>query len=285
MTSESLSTTKPTTKPNQTNKDMNKIIEFKQATPDSILGANPWATPAKTSYKDLVIRPEFASRRFQFPLGPTWLRVIPAMKQSTKDSYLGVYALQYKGGRHCHPRTVDSETKSVFDRAYRWFLKNDKEALFSKGNKSGHRLLTDPLVLLWVITELDGKPVTRLLLASGYDGSRGGVAGLGHQIWALSTEVDEDQIPLGDPADSDMGVQICVTKNQVAGAKYPSYHLKRGRIPAPIKDMFASMNEEEREVLAPLEDVVHVPTEEEEWGILENVIDPETVRRIRESEN
>ena len=115
----------------------------------------------------------------------------------------------------------------MFDRAYRWFLKNDKESLFSKENRSGHRFLTDPLILLWCITELDGKPVNRLLLASGYDGSRGGVPGLGHQIWALSRDVDEDGIALGDPADPDLGLQICVTKKQVQGAKYPSYHLKR----------------------------------------------------------
>jgi hypothetical protein len=262
---------------------MYKTIEFKQSTPDSIPGANPWATPAKSSYKDLILRPEFAARRFQFPLGATWLRIVPAMKESEKESCLGVHALQYQGGRHCHPRTVSSDARSVFDRAYRWFLKNDKESLFSKENRSGHRFLTDPLTLLWFITELDGKPVTRLMLASGYDGKRGGVQGLGHQIWALSQEVDEDKIPLGDPADPDLGVQICVTKNQVQGAKYPSYHLTRGRIPAPIKDIFAAMDEEEHNALTPLESVVHVPTEEEEWRLLENIIDPETVRRIRES--
>ena len=45
--------------------------------------------------------------------------------------------------------------------------------------------------------------------------------------------------------------------------------------------MLASLDEDEHNALTPLESVVHVPTEEE-WSLLENVIDPETVRRIRE---
>lgn len=262
---------------------MNKTIEFKQTSTASTSGISPWATPPKSCYQDLVIKPEFADRRFQFPLGSTWLRVVPALKQSTKETCIGVHALQYKGGRHCHPRTITTEDRSVFDRAYGWFLKNEKESLFSKQNKSGYRFLTDPLILLWFITELEGKPVSRLLLASGYDGSRGGVAGLGHQIWALCKEADEDGTPLGDHTDPDHGVQICVTKKQVVGAKYPSYTVKRGRVPAPIGNIFASMGEEELTVITPLEDVVHVPTEAEEWKLLECVIDPELVRQIRES--
>ncbi len=37
----------------------------------------------------------------------------------------------------------------------------------------------------------------------------------------------------------------------------------------------------ELEVLRPLEDVVHVPTPDEEWKLLENVMPPELVARVR----
>lgn len=262
---------------------MNKTIEFKQTTPDSIRSNTPWATPTSSSYKDLIIKPEFAARRFQFPTGETWLRIIPALKDSTKDTYLGVHALQYKGGRHCHPRTVSSANKSVFDKAYAWYQQNDKESLFCKAKKDKYRFLTDLMVLMWIITEVQGKAVTRLLLAKGYNGLRGGAPGLGHQIWALSKDVDEDGALLGDPADPELGVQICVTKIQIQGAKYTSYRVKRGRVPAPISDMLTSLDEEELNVLTPLKNVVHVPSEEEEWNLLENVIDADKVRRIRES--
>lgn len=39
----------------------------------------------------------------------------------------------------------------------------------------------------------------------------------------------------------------------------------------------------EAAALAPLEGVLHLPSEEEEWKLLENVIDPETIREIRSS--
>lgn len=262
---------------------MNKTIEFKPSTRDAIQNTSPWASPVKSSYKDLVLKSEFDARRFHFPAGETWLRIIPALQDSNKDTYLGVHALQYKGGRHCHPRTVSPGDKSVFDKAYAWHQQNDKDSLFCKSNKDGYRFLTDPLILMWIITELQGKAVTRLVLAKGYDGSRGGVPGLGHQIWALSQEIDEDGALLGDPADPELGVQICVTKSQAKDAKYPSYRVKRGRVPAPIADMLASIDDEELSVLTPLENVVHVPSEEEEWSLLENVIDADTIRRIRES--
>ena len=262
---------------------MNKTIQFKQSPPDANQSASPWTTPARSSYKDLILKPEFAERQLQFSTGETWLRVIPALKSSTMNTYLGVHALGYQEGRHCHPRTVSSTSRSVFDKAYTWLQKHDKDSLFCKANKEGYRLLTDPLVLMWVITEVHGKTVARLLLAKAYDGSRGGVPGLGHQIWSLSKDVDEDGALLGDPADPELGVQICVTKKQVAGAKYPSYSVKRGRVPAPIGDICTRMEEDEVNALAPLENVVHLPSEEEEWSLLENVIDADTVRRIRES--
>jgi hypothetical protein len=41
------------------------------------------------------------------------------------------------------------------------------------------------------------------------------------------------------------------------------------------------MEAAELEVLRPLEEVVHVPTPDEEWKLLGNVIPPELVARIR----
>jgi hypothetical protein len=41
------------------------------------------------------------------------------------------------------------------------------------------------------------------------------------------------------------------------------------------------MEPAELEILRPLEEVVHVPTQEEEWKLLEHVMPPELVARIR----
>lgn len=257
-------------------------IEFNTPSAVPVTSVSPWLPPAKR-YQDLVLKPEFASRKYKFPTTATWFRVVPALPGSERDWMLGVNALQYSGGRHCHPNSIIRGGKSAFDHAFTWLKDNRKDALYSKANKEGYRLLTDPYYLCWILVEEEGKLVARLLLANGYDGSRGGAAGLGHQIVQLTKEVDEDGNPLGNPADPVNGAQICVENRQVAGSRYPSYRLRMGRVPAPYDEMIARMDLEEVAALTPLEQVVHLPSEEEEWRLLENVIDAETIGKIRNS--
>lgn len=262
---------------------MKKTIEFKKSTNNPIDYTSPWETSAKSSYQDLLLKPEFAGFRYKFPLGVTWFRIVPALEGSDIGWMLGAHALNYPGGRHAHPRTIEPGSKSVFDHAYSWFSQNKKEALYSKSNKGGYKLLTDPVCLFWMLVEENGKTVARLLIASGYDGSRGGVPGLGHQIWSLTQEVDEDGNLVANPGDADAGTQICVDKKQSPGSRYPTYSLRIGRVTAPIGDMLGKMDPDQMSAIVPLEQVVHLPNEDEEWGLLEKVIDPETVHEIRSS--
>ena len=255
-------------------------IEFNPPTTVPLASVSPWLPPAKR-YQDLILRPEFASRKHTFPAAATWFRVVPALPGSQRDWMIGINALQHPGGRHCHCNSIIQGGKSVFDIAFGWLKENRKDALYSKANKEGCRLLSDPYYLCWILVEEEGKLVARLLLANGYDGSRGGAAGLGHQILQLTKEVDEDGNPLGDPADPSTGAQICVEKRQVAGSRYPSYRLRMGRVAAPYEEMVARMAPEEVAALTPLEQVIHLPSEEEEWQLLQNVIDLETIKMIR----
>jgi hypothetical protein len=262
---------------------MNHTIEFKETTSEPMTSTSPWETAAKSKYMDLILKPEFEARRIKFPLGTTWMRVVPALRGSDRGWMLGVHALQYGKGRHAHPKTITPGTKSTFDQAFAWLNKNQNSALYSKGNKGGYRLHTDPLCLCWVLVEEEGKLVARLLLASGYDGSRGGSPGLGRSIWKLPQEIDEDGNLIGNPIDPVAGAQICVEKRQATGAQYPSYTVRMGRVPAPIDEMIARMEPEEVAALTPLEQVVHLPTEAEEWQLLEHVVDSDTIRKIRDS--
>ena len=263
---------------------MKTTIEFKPSA--SGIAISPWKsteTVKSTTYKDLLIRPEFATRRIKFPVGSTWFRIVPAIRESTKDWLLATHALNYKGGRHVHPRTLTPGGKSVFDHAYHWYTNHRPNDLYSKTNKEGLRLLADPVCVFWMLTEIEGKTVARLFVGSGYDGSRGGMPSLGHKIWQMTQEADKDANATNDPLDPDRGVQICVEKRLAVGARYPSYFVRAGRVVAPINDMIAKMEPQEAEALVPLEQVLALPTAEEEWQILENVIDSETVSQIRES--
>ena len=47
--------------------------------------------------------------------------------------------------------------------------------------------------------------------------------------------------------------------------------------------MLAKMDAEEVDALVPLEQVVHLPSEKEEWDLLTKVIDADTISKIRSS--
>jgi len=259
----------------------NTTIEFNSETSGLITSDSPWTESVNGSYQDMLLKQEFATRRYKFPVGETWFRIVPSLKGSAKGPILGAYVLNYKSGRHVHPRTLNPGAKSVFDAAYQWYKTHRPEDLYSKQNKVGLKLLADPVCLLWMITELDGHLTSRLLTASGYSGGRGGTAGLGHQIWDLSRETDEDGQLLGNPADPMLGTQICVLKQQAPGARFPSYLVKRGRLAAPINEMLDKMTNDDVSVITALEDVIRIPAHEEEWQLLENVIGKDNAEQIR----
>jgi hypothetical protein len=258
----------------------NTTIEFAAAN-NPATESVPWATPKASTYQDLVLKPDYAARRLKLAPGQTWFRILPKLRESTRGWMLGIHALNYQGGRHAHPKTLRQGAKSVFDHAYQWFKTNRPEALYSKANKDGYKLLADPLTLCWVLVEEEGKMVGRLILASGYDGSRGGTSGLGSQIWQLTQERDEHGNLATHPVDPDNGVQIGIDKIQPKGSRYPSYQMRVGRVPAPIREFLARMDQGELAALRPLEQLIHVPSEDEEWGILGKIIGPDTVDLIR----
>lgn len=263
---------------------MKTTVEF--ATPEDlrkIREASLGTTSRQGSYNDLLLRPEYAARKLRFPIGKTWIRIVPSIKPSAFDWMLGVQAINYKDGRHAHPKTLGSG-KSVFDRAYTWFSANKPEALFSKSNRDGYRLLTDPVSLFWVIVEERGSWVARLFVGSGYDGSRGGIPGLGCQIHKMVRDLAEEANSLADPVDPEKGVMISVDKLQPAGAKYASYSLRLGSNPTPISKLISQMTEEEVSALCPLEGTIRILGEDEEFERLAKIgIDPDTLSAIRSS--
>lgn len=262
---------------------LRNTIEFAPTTDQDLLIA-PWTNPEKSSFHDLVLKPEFAARRYKFPLGTTWFRILPPLPESKKAWMLGINVLKYGGGQHVHTRSVKAGGKSVFDLAYAWLREHRPGDLFSKSNMAGIRLLPSPVSVLWILVEEANKTVARLVVASGYDGSRGGTPGYGCQILRATQELDEDGRLIAKAAHPTEGVQLCMEKSQPPGSRYPSYSLRVGRTPAPIDQFLARMDPEECAALTPLESVVHIPSADEEWSILEKVIGSETVAEIRASQ-
>ena len=189
-----------------------------------------------------MLKPEYEARRFQFPAGATWFRLVPPLRGSS-GYMLALHELGHPGGRHA--KSI-SGVKSVFSTAYDWLNKHHPELLFCKANPEGFRLLSSPVAAYWMLVELDGKMVARILLANAYDGSRNGSeGGLGYRLLRLVQERDEALGLVSDPVDPDTGVQIGIEKTQAAGVKYPTYTLRLGRQPAPIDRFFDRMDGDE----------------------------------------
>lgn len=261
-----------------------KSIEW-SSDDDSNHKNNPWENRKKSNFEDLILKEEYRSRRLRFEPGITWLRILPAFKSSPFGWMLGVHALSFESGQFAHPKTLHPNARSVWDYAYSWAKENHPQALYSKTNKAGIRLLTDPVCVFWALVEQEGYYVARLFQGSGYDGSRGGAPGLGHQIWKLTRDVDEEGNLVAEPTHPERGVLIGVERTKTKGSQYPSYALRVGRQPAPVADVLGRTSDEEIEVLRPLEQVIHEVTLDEEWQFLAKVMSPEHVAVFRESLN
>jgi hypothetical protein len=244
---------------------------------------NPWDRPRKPAYQDLILKEEFQSRRLRFETGQTWLRILPALSTSAFGWMLGVYSLGFGNGQYAHPKTLNPNARSAFDHAYRWARENHPQALYSKANKDGIRLLTNPVCVFWALVESNGKFVARVFQGSGYDGSRGGAPGLGHQIWRLTQEVDEGGSLTAEPVHPDRGVLVCVEKTQPKGSKYPSYNLRVGRQPAPMIEVIQKVESEDLVNLCPLEQVIRPVSDEEEWAFLSRIMAAEHITALRTS--
>lgn len=175
----------------------NTRIEFAEQSADTTTTqttTTPWKRERESRYQDLVFKPEYADRKLRFPLGQTWMRILPALRVSVNGWMLGIHAIEFEGGRFAHPRTLKGNAKCAFDHAYGWALENCAQSLYSKANKAGVRLLSNPFATFWVAVEEEGRTVARLFFGSAYDGSRGGVAGLGWQIFQMSQQRDEEGV-------------------------------------------------------------------------------------------
>ena len=119
---------------------MTTSIEFADSSANNNNETTPWVKPKESNYQDHVLKPEYAARRLRFPVGQTWFRIVPALKQSVHSWMMCIHVLNFESGRFAHPKTLRKNAKSVFDHAYAWSLEHHRESLYSKSNKTGVRL-------------------------------------------------------------------------------------------------------------------------------------------------
>lgn len=243
----------------------------------------PWDRTDRSTYEDLIFKDGFSDKKLILQTGPNWVRVVPILKGS--DNWITqVPAVTMHHGRFPHPRTFHEKGKSVFDKAYRWFVANAPDKLYNRNRPLGHRLLCDKLCAFWCLVENNGGVVeARLFLGSLHEGSGSNEAGLGSRIWQKLTEPDEDVDVVSEPLHQDHGTMICIEKSQPPGAKYPVYHLRVGRQASPIQNMFDRMERSEFELLRPIEKTIREVSDDEQIEQLVRVVGADTAAEIQSS--
>lgn len=257
---------------------MKTTIKFNTDDSDS----NPWKRPQRPSYEDHILKPEFKKLQLRFENGETWLRILPSVNGSAYGWLFPIQTLKYKNGQFAHPRTLRPNAKSVFDHAYSYLREFEPQLLYSKVNKTGARLLSSPRCAFWAIVYSEtGDHALKLVVESGYDGTRGGARGLGYEIWRKVNEKDENGEPVNNAVHPHDGVLICVERSKPQNADYANYSVRIGRQRCPVDELLEKVNPADTKALCPLEQVIHDPSEEEQWTYLSAVLTPEMVTKIR----
>lgn len=261
-----------------------KKIEFENGMKN--LDLDPWKNKAAKTYCDELLKPDFAGRQLKLKEGENWLRIVPALADSSVGWMMGLHTLATPTGKFAHPKTYKPTTRGVWSDVYGHLSKTDPGKLYSKANRDGLRLLPSPMTLFWVITgggEGDEQTTAaRLLLSSGYSGKRGGSPGLGSQILTMAQERDKDGELYQDIIGVN-GVQICIEKIASKESQFCRYKLRTGRKLLPIDELVASLPDSEAEALQPLENVVRHMSDDEQWERLARILPEPEVAAIREA--
>lgn len=257
-----------------------RTIEF-QTTPNNL---EPWKLAQPPKYNDELLAPEFADRQLRLREGQNWMRILPAL-EGANGWMLGIHSLATPTGRWCHPRTINPGARCVWDQVYAHLKQIAPEKLFSCASRYGLKLLADPLSLCFVLVregETEDSPyVVRLMVLSGYSGDRGGTPGLGRQLLAMASELDENEEPLHPIAGTEDGVQVCIEKIVTKESKYARYVIRAGRTPGPISGYMARLAPGEADILRPLDQVIRRMSDEEQWERLARLMPRDEVDALR----
>jgi len=251
---------------------MRKQIAF--ATPTN--APDPVTKSREAAFRDLTVKEEFRNAVIRFKAGPTWLRFLPSIQGSEYDWIMGVDSYQdLDGVTLVSPTTFDRNNTNLFEFASNWIRKNRQELIANKDtNPGGIRLWTKRTGLAWVIEEQapEGERL-RLFKGSLYDGARGGSTGLAYNIHLDANARDNEpnsptqgELIHGNVTDPHSGRLIKIDKS--AGTEYANYKIAFGKNPAPLEELLALLTDEEHDMICPLENVVHIPTEEEQRDAL-----------------
>jgi hypothetical protein len=231
----------------------------------------------KSKYEDYTYKDGYKELQLKFNQKITWLRFLPPIK-GTEYGWLMPFNVFKAVEGQSHPTFVDPESfgqPSIWATARGWFMKNAREELMKKDvNPHGLKLRSTPRGLAWaIVSEAPKGESLKLLNTSLYDGKYGGSTGLGFDI-IKNAEVRDNEpgsptigsLVHGDITATEKGKLVCIEKSvpEVGDTKYASYSSRIGKSDAPLQSYLDLLSDEEYEKLVQLEQVLRIPTEEEQ---------------------
>lgn len=251
---------------------MKTPIEFQPSSPNLISALTP---SSHQPFQDLLLKAEYADKKYRLPKGTTTFRVLPPL-MGTDVWMTTIHALDHNQGRHPHPKTTHTGATSVYDIAREWLQQHLPDALYSKNNRSGHKLWSTRLTATWIIIEGPEPPELRILVASDFAGSARSAAsaGLAHRI----KEQVRQAPALLDPT---AGYQLKLIRAYKPGSRYPETHISTNQTATSLSDLLGQLNSEDLNLICPIADTVRQVDDHDEWSLLAKVIGQELVDKIR----
>ena len=253
---------------------MKKDIEFQTSTTGKSNLISPLSKP-QGRFDCSILTPQHAHIKARLPEGTCTVRVLPTIKDS-EHWWLPISALCYPEGQHAHPQSIDPNAFSIFDHARAWFRQNAPKALYTKASGKGFKLWTQPMAVSWILVTHDGETNLRLLLASGFTGTRVVQPGLGYQFMRF---VQKNQELLDPGAKS----AIEVTRASPTGSRYLNTELRLVESDLSLDECIADLPSEQIRLVCPVEQTIRQITQDEEWKLLEKAIGTQWADKIRNS--
>jgi hypothetical protein len=253
---------------------MKKPIEFQSLAPGDLPLRSPLVPSSHIPYNDLLIRPEYAARKYTLPKGTSTFRLLPPIKGS--DTWMAsIKAIDHGHGRHLDPRTFGPNEASAYATAQMWLRKHQPGSLYAKTTPDGHKLWPLEIAACWILIDGPEPPELKILISSEFPGSQKGVKpGLAHMIKQLAHKQPE----LLDP---DAGYQLKVTRAYSAGNKYPATEITVHQTATSLNEMLGELPTSDLKAVCPIQETLRRLDAEHEWALLSAVIGNELAAKIR----
>lgn len=242
-------------------------------------------------FLDITVKEEY--RKMKIKLDQTTrLRFLPAIAGSTLN---WMAPIDYYPVGSTSLLVPTDGTKDLIKEANFWLRKNNPEAVYRKkgklgkdddGNENGVKLWPKKLGIAWAVNEQapEGERL-RVFSKSLYDGEFGGSTGLAYNIVREATSVDDEpgsatkgELLHGDITDPATGRFVKIDKAK--GGEFASYNVSIGKVAAPMDAVMAVLTDAEVDMICPIDNILHSPTEAEQIAALTRYIGAAAVKQI-----